>query len=109
MSYTSRHFSPAIIRAELARVKEPDVTTELSGENIAIKVASAINEVTASYTVDEQPLELTIKLPADWPLHTIEIRDSKLVGVTEERWRAWVLGVRQILTFRVRLPSALST
>lgn len=102
-SYTSRHFSPAIIRTELARVKDPHAAEELSGENVSVKVASAVNEVTASYAVDEQNLELTIKLPADWPLHTIELRDSRLVGVTEDRWRAWVLGVQQILTFRVSL------
>ena len=103
-SYTSRHFSPAIIRTELARVKDPEAVAaapELAGENVTIKVAAAVHEVTASYTVDEQRLDLTVKLPADWPLHTIEIRDSKLVGVTEDRWRAWVLGVQQILTFRV--------
>ena len=68
---------------------------------MTIKVAPAVHEVTASYAVDEQRLELTVKLPADWPLHTIEIRDSRLVGVSEDRWRAWVLGVQQILTFRV--------
>ncbi|RPD56966.1 hypothetical protein L226DRAFT_615267 [Lentinus tigrinus ALCF2SS1-7] len=99
-AYTSKHFSPAIIRTELARVKDPSVAAELSGENITVKVASAINEVTASYAIDEQSLDLTVKLPSDWPLHTIEIRDSKYVGVTEDRWRAWVLGVQQILTFR---------
>ncbi|CDO70174.1 hypothetical protein BN946_scf184774.g2 [Trametes cinnabarina] len=99
-SYTSKHFSPALIRTELARVRDPDVTAELSGENISIKVASAVNEVTASFTVDEQQLELTVKLPADWPLHTIEVKESKHVGVAEDRWRAWELGVQQILTFR---------
>ena len=104
-AYTSRHFSPAIIRTELERVKDPDAVQEMGGENenVAIKVAAAVNEVTAAYAVDELKLELTIKLPADWPLHTIDIRDSRLVGVTEDRWRAWVLGVQQILTFRVRL------
>ena len=104
-AYTSKHFSPAIIRTELARVKDPSAATELlsgQNENVTVKVASAVNEVTASYAIDEQSLELTVKLPADWPLHTIEIRDSKYVGVTEDRWRAWVLGVQQILTFRVR-------
>ncbi|PIL27721.1 hypothetical protein GSI_10874 [Ganoderma sinense ZZ0214-1] len=102
IAYTSRHFSPAIIRTELERVKDPDAVQELGGENenVTIKVASAVNEVTAAYAVDELKLELTIKLPVDWPLHTIDIRDSRLVGVTEDRWRAWVLGVRQILTFR---------
>ncbi|KAI0634826.1 hypothetical protein C8Q77DRAFT_1277694 [Trametes polyzona] len=99
-SYTSRHFSPAIIRTELGRVKNPNAAAELSGENVTIKVASAVNEVTAAFMVDEQQLELTVKLPADWPLHTIEVKDSKHVGVTEDRWRAWVLGVQQILTLR---------
>lgn len=101
-SYTSKHFSPAIIRTELARVKDPNAAAELSGENISIKVASAVNEVTAAFTVDEQQLELTVKLPSDWPLHTIEVNGSKHVGVTDDRWRAWELGVQQILTFRVR-------
>ncbi|KAI8986673.1 hypothetical protein BD414DRAFT_460911 [Trametes punicea] len=99
-SYTSKYFSPALIRTELARVKDPNATAELSGENISIKVASVVNEVTAAFTVDEQQLELTVKLPSDWPLHAIEIKDSKHVGVTEDRWRAWELGVQQILTFR---------
>ncbi|KAI0371298.1 hypothetical protein BV20DRAFT_1035310 [Pilatotrama ljubarskyi] len=99
-SYTSKHFSPAIIRTELARVKDPNAAAELSGENVTIKVASAVNEVTAGFTVDEQQLELTLKLPSDWPLHTIEVKDSKHVGVPEDRWRAWELGVQQILTFR---------
>ncbi|KAI0646534.1 hypothetical protein C8Q79DRAFT_910042 [Trametes meyenii] len=99
-SYTSKHFSPAIIRTELARVKDPNAATELSGENVTIKVAGVVNEVTAGFTVDEQQLELTVKFPADWPLHTIEVKDSKHIGVTEDRWRAWELGVQQILTFR---------
>ncbi|KAI0777188.1 hypothetical protein BD413DRAFT_171550 [Trametes elegans] len=99
-SYTSKHFSPAIIRTELARVKDPNAASDLSGENITVKVASAVNEVTAAFTVDEQQLELTVKLPADWPLHTIEVKDSKHVGVADDRWRAWELGVQQILTFR---------
>lgn len=105
-SYTSKHFSPAIIRTELARVKDPNVATELSGENVTIKVASAVNEVTAGFSVDEQQLELTVKLPVDWPLHTIEVKDAKHVGVTDDRWRAWELGVQQILTFRVRAPAS---
>ncbi|KAH9941137.1 uncharacterized protein BXZ73DRAFT_75106 [Epithele typhae] len=91
-TYTSRHFSPAIIRTELAR--------RPAGENVTVKVAAAVHEATAAYAVDEQRLELTVKLPVDWPLHTIEIRVSKLVGVAEDRWRAWVLGVQLILTFR---------
>lgn len=101
-SYTSSYFSPAIIRTELAQVKDPAVAAELVDDNMKVKVANAINEVTASYTVDEYQLELKISLPSDWPLHSIDIQDKR-IGVSEDRWRAWILGVRQILTFRVRL------
>ncbi|KAH8102265.1 hypothetical protein BXZ70DRAFT_63905 [Cristinia sonorae] len=98
-TYTSNYFSPAIIRTELAQVKDPATTAELVDENMKIKVANAVSEVTASYAVDEYQLELKISLPPDWPLHSIEIQDKR-IGVSEDRWRAWILGVRQILTFR---------
>jgi len=99
-SYTSSHFSPVIVQAALAQVKNPDATADLVDENMTLRVASNVNEVTASYAVDERHLELTVKLPADYPLHGIEIRDTKRVGVSDERWRSWILGLQQILTFR---------
>lgn len=106
VSYTSQHFSPVIIRTELAHVKSPEATAELTDENMTIKVAQVVNEVTASYLVDEHQLEITLKMPTDWPLHTIEIKDTKKVGVLEERWRAWVLGVQQIIWSQVRGPQS---
>ena len=101
VNYTSQHFSPVIIRNELIQVKSPEATAELIDENMTIKVAQNVNEVTASYLVDEHHLELTLKLPNDWPLHNIEIKDLKKVGVLEDRWRAWVLGVQQIIWSQV--------
>ncbi|OCH91295.1 hypothetical protein OBBRIDRAFT_887096 [Obba rivulosa] len=98
-TYTSSHLSPAIVKAELDQVKNPDTAAELT-DNTVVKVANAVNEVTLSYAVDEHQLELTLKLPSDYPLHGIEIRDTKRVGVPDDRWRAWVLGVQQILMFR---------
>lgn len=88
-SYTSAHFSPVLLDAALALVPGAD----LASDDLTIKIAKATHEVTASYMVDEHQLELTLRLPADWPLHGIEVRDEKRVGVQEERWRAWVLGV----------------
>lgn len=97
ISYTSLYFSPVIIRTELELVKSPEATRELVDENLVIKVANSVNEVSASYLVDEHPLEITLKMPSDWPLHRIEIKDVKPVGVDEKRWRAWILAVHQII------------
>ncbi|TFY57346.1 hypothetical protein EVG20_g8587, partial [Dentipellis fragilis] len=95
-AYTAHHFSPVIISSELRHVKSPE-TAELNDENMTIKVASNLNEISAVYTIDEQQLELTLKIPPDWPLHGIEVKDSKRLGVSENRWRGWLLGVQQIV------------
>ncbi|KAJ3808145.1 hypothetical protein F5876DRAFT_46635 [Lentinula aff. lateritia] len=101
-SYTQSHFSPVLIRAELEHVKGPEAQSEFASESdenqLTVKVASgAVNEVTASYLVDEQQLEIRLRIPGDWPLHRIEIRDTKKVGVDDNRWRAWILGVQQTI------------
>jgi E3 ubiquitin-protein ligase listerin len=100
VTYTSQHFSPVIIRTELAHVKSPEAAAELSDENLTVKVSNAVNEVTASYLIDEHQMEITLKMPSDWPLHKIEIKDKR-VAVLENRWRAWVLGVQQIIWSQV--------
>lgn len=92
-TYTSTHFSPVLLEAELTHIKESEATADITDENLTIKVAKSVNEVTASFTVDEHQLELTLKLPSDWPLHGVEIKDEKRIGVLEDRWRSWVLGV----------------
>ena len=100
-NYTSQHFSPVIIGHELGHVKSPEVTTELNSDNFVVKVASNTNEVTGVFTVDEQQLEIILKIPTDWPLHGIEVKESKRVGVTENRWRGWLLGTQQIVMYQV--------
>ena len=102
--YTSQHFSRVIVDTELARIRDPAVLAELADENTTVKVSSAVNEVTAAYTVDEQALEITLKLPTDWPLHAIEVRDNKRVAIPEDRWRAWILGVQRIIWSQVSIP-----
>ncbi|KAI6158556.1 hypothetical protein EDD17DRAFT_1622088 [Pisolithus thermaeus] len=97
-NYTSAHFSPEIIKAELMLIRQPPESSELlTTENLSIKVSSALNEVTASYMVDEQALELAIRMPNDWPLHRLEVHDTKRVGISDEKWKAWVVGVEQIV------------
>ncbi|KAK0191944.1 hypothetical protein F5146DRAFT_1102178 [Armillaria mellea] len=96
-SYTSTHFSPVIIRTELVHVKSSEAATELEDDTFKIKVAPNISEVVASYLVDEHQLEMKIKIPTDWPLHKIEVKDIKRVGVDEKHWRSWMLGNGRIV------------
>lgn len=106
-TYTSIYFSPVLIKAEVDHVRTHAVDDKLTDESLSIKVSttnagavgmtSTTNEVIAAYSVDEHQLEIRIRIPSDWPLHRAEVKDVKRVGVDEDRWRAWVLGVQQTL------------
>ena len=110
VDYTSSYFSPGIIKAELALIRQPDASSELSTtENLTVKVSSASGEVTASYTVDDQTLELSMRIPNDWPLHRLEVRAAKMVGVSEDKWRAWVLVIQQIIWQQVCSVALMNT
>lgn len=67
---------------------------------MSIKVLAGSSEVIATYTVDEYPLEISIGMPNDYPLRTVEIKDLKKIGVSEGTWRAWILSIRQLIAGR---------
>ncbi|EPQ26430.1 uncharacterized protein PFL1_06078 [Pseudozyma flocculosa PF-1] len=96
-SFTTRHCTPLIAARELSHLREPDALSRLQDEAMAIKVLST-NEVVATYTVDEHPMEIGVRIPPDFPLHGVEIRDIRRVGVSEAQWRAWLLAVQQLIT-----------
>ncbi|CEH17942.1 Predicted E3 ubiquitin ligase [Ceraceosorus bombacis] len=96
-SLTTRHFSPVLAGAELAHLRSGDARSTLEGEGLSIKITTA-NEVVATYTVDEQDMQIGVSFPNDFPLHGVEVRDIKRVGVSEARWRSWLLATQQLLT-----------
>ena len=104
-SFTSRHFSPVLIAAELAHLRDPDDPAGKAlrdNEDFTVKVAMAVNEVKAVFVVDEQAMEIGIKLPNEFPLLQVEVKDVRKVGVHDRQWRAWILGVQQVITIQVR-------
>ncbi|GAC73853.1 predicted E3 ubiquitin ligase [Moesziomyces antarcticus T-34] len=96
-SFTTRHCSPVIANRELSHLREPEALAKLQDEALSIKILST-NEVIATYVVDEHPMEIGVKIPADFPLHGVEIRDIQRVGITEAKWRSWLLAVQQLIT-----------
>ena len=97
--FTTRYCTPIIASRELAHLKEPDALSTLQDEAMSVKVLSG-NEVVATYVVDEHPMEIGVRIPPDFPLHGVEIRDIRRVGVNEAQWRAWLLAVQQMITGR---------
>lgn len=101
---TSRFFSPILISAELAHLRDPEDPNGKSlrdNPDFTVKVAAGANEVKAVFVVDEQNMEIGIRLPSEYPLQVVEVKDVKKVGVTDAQWRAWILAVQQVITTQV--------
>ena len=98
-SYTSKYFSSVLIDAEMERV----VKARFGDEKMEVKVVPTHREVNTTYTIDENQIKMTLKIPPDWPLHVIEVRGVKKVGVKEDRWQSWISGVRQVVLTQVGL------
>ncbi|KAF8580184.1 hypothetical protein K439DRAFT_1357639 [Ramaria rubella] len=100
-AFTSSYFSPVLIASELVHVKPSHAEEEeepLMDESFNVKVALAINEVTATFNVDDQQMEIAVKLPVGYPLKTVEVRPIRRVGVPEKVWRKWLFAVQQVVT-----------
>lgn len=100
VNFTTKHCSPSITSRELAHLRQEDSLSKLEDEAMTIKFQGT--EVIATYVVDEHPIEMGVKIPNDFPLHAIEIRDpadaGKRVGISESQWRAWILATQQLIT-----------
>ena len=96
-AYTSKYFSSVLIDTELERAMK----TRFGDEKMHVKVILVHREVNMTYTIDENEIKMSLKIPPDWPLHVIEVRGGKKVGVKEDRWKSWMSGVRQVVLTQV--------
>lgn len=96
--YTVKHISNIICSLEMENVQKKCQirADEDKMNNLMIKARPNAKEVYAIYTRDEFKMELTIKLPINYPLGSVQIDGGKRVGVTDLKWRSWLL---QLTTF----------
>jgi len=117
LAFVSRNYSPVIIQHEFSALREPRAMAALTEEGLNVRIAqgggasiagAAAAEAIASYVVDEQPMEIGIRLPAEFPLKAVDVRDLRRVGVPENKWRGWLMSVQQTITSRVSKPKVAS-
>ncbi|WRT68426.1 uncharacterized protein IL334_005402 [Kwoniella shivajii] len=83
LTFVARHYSPVIISHEFAALRQPSAMAQLTEEGLNIRIAQGggatvavagggSSEAIASYVVDEQPMEIGIRLPAEFPLKAVD-------------------------------------
>ncbi|CAE6527519.1 unnamed protein product [Rhizoctonia solani] len=82
-NYTKTHFSSILINQELAQFRSSAASASeaLADDTFTLKVAPSVNEISASYAVDEQEaFEVAIRLPNEFPLGAAEVKDVRGVA-----------------------------
>ncbi|KAI9706137.1 MAG: hypothetical protein M1836_005543 [Candelina mexicana] len=97
-TWTERHISPLIVTAELANVSEWAPTQE-DEDKILVKISNKAKEVSVAYEVDEQAMQILIRLPGAYPLHLATVEGVHRVGVTERQWRSWLIITQGVIAF----------
>ncbi|KAJ9108838.1 hypothetical protein QFC21_000158 [Naganishia friedmannii] len=100
MSAVMKFYSPALIKKEFDVLRQPGAISDLEDDNLTIKIVSGAPEVNAKYIIDEQPMEVSIRWPAEFPLKSVEVKDLGRVGVTENKWRGWIFNLQQMIMSR---------
>lgn len=104
--FTSRNFSPLLIASELWSLRDPASETGKQlrdNDDFTVKVAAGANEVKCVFIVDEEAMEIGVKVPNEFPLVGVEVKDVRKVGVTDKQWRAWLLAMQQVISTQVCL------
>ncbi|KAI8341835.1 hypothetical protein BC941DRAFT_466733 [Chlamydoabsidia padenii] len=97
--YTEQHFSGLLISHEMELMNRPDIKQQLEENENEFKVRTlkANNEVSATYFVDEESMQISIKLPNNFPLQQISVEGVQKFGVKDKQWRGWMFAIAAVI------------
>ena len=98
-SWTEKHISPLITASELSTISAWAPSQATADAPLTVKVSPSIREITASIPVDEQLMQIAIRLPPTYPLARASVEGVHRVGVDEKRWRSWLITTQGVVNF----------
>lgn len=99
-SWTEKYIAPHIIASELSAVSSWATSREADTDQpLTVKISTSTREITASIPIDEQSMSIAITLPPSYPLSRATVSGLHRVGVTEQKWRSWVITTQGVINF----------
>nr|GMD73243.1 E3 ubiquitin-protein ligase listerin [Ipomoea batatas] len=87
--FTKSYCSPPLIANELSLIKK----AKFVDENFSVSVSKSANEIVATYTKDETGMDLVIRLPASYPLRSVDVDCTRSLGISEVKKRKWLMSM----------------
>lgn len=94
--YFEDHITPFILASELDIIQSASQSRSWDADEMSVKGSRVSREITTTYVKDECALEMVIRVPASYPLRSVEVECTKRIGITEDRWRRWVLQIIKV-------------
>ncbi|POM80476.1 Hypothetical protein PHPALM_1682 [Phytophthora palmivora] len=103
--YFEDHITPSVLAAELDLIQKAGENTLTGGESwddeeMTVKGSRVSREITTTYMKDECALEMVVRVPSSYPLRCVEVECTKRIGISEDRWRRWVLQIIRVTSSR---------
>ncbi|MCJ1260822.1 hypothetical protein MMC22_000685 [Lobaria immixta] len=98
-AWTEKYISPKIIASELSTISEWAPSQSTSDQPLTVKVSPSAREITAGIPIDEQHMQIAIRLPASYPLARATVDSVHRVGVDEKKWHSWLMTTQGVINF----------
>lgn len=96
--FSANYLSPLLVTKMLDEVeKSKDKLVNLD-ENLTIRVNRVTNEIRSIYVIDEQTMEMIVKIPHTYPLLSVTVEGPLRLGVKESQWKAWLLASQRVIS-----------
>ncbi|GLD94089.1 hypothetical protein PINS_up002700 [Pythium insidiosum] len=94
--YFEEHITPYVLSTELEIIQKAADLHSWDAEEMTVKGSRVSREITAIYVKDECALEMVIRVPSAYPLRSVEVECTRRIGISEDRWRRWVLQIIKV-------------
>ncbi|QFZ28744.1 putative E3 ubiquitin-protein ligase listerin [Clavispora lusitaniae] len=96
--FSVRFVSPILIDKMLVDIDRVKAKLTSKDENLSIKISKVSNEIKSVYVIDEQTMEMVVKIPDSFPLANITVEGPMRLGVKENQWKAWLLASQRVVS-----------
>lgn len=96
--FSENYLSPLLVTKMLDEVESSKDKLIAADENLTIRVNRVTNEIKSIYIIDEQTMEMVVKIPQTYPLSSVAVEGPLRLGVKENQWKAWLLASQRVIS-----------
>ncbi|PJF19045.1 hypothetical protein PSACC_01133, partial [Paramicrosporidium saccamoebae] len=103
IKYCTMFMSPLLIERELARIRKS------SNDQLTMRVEQTSTSCTVNvqYMLEEFSFSLQLSVPTEYPLKPVTLAGGERLGISEAKWRSWLLSVQTLLNQNLAIVEVL--